>query len=322
MPHWLRSFAPWLAVLALAAGPVAAQVPQGITFTGRLVDDTGVPLVGPVSFSLSVFDAPTGGTLIYADNHFGVPLDPEGNFSVQLGTAPVFVNFSADLLLGGDRYVEVFLKAPYDEALTPRILLSSVPYALVAQQANKVVPDPNAPRFEDCGDGTVADHQTGLQWEKKTGTVGNDVICETVACPDPHDVNNRYKWSNTGTDPDGNAFTEFLARLNGKFDPRAAAGCFADRCDWEVPKISELQTILIGPESAPGQAATCSSAPCIDPDFAAIGGPTASASYWSTSMYAIIAGFPYSASFNTGEVNVFENWRKVYVRAVRTGSCH
>jgi hypothetical protein len=36
----------------------------------------------------------------------------------------------------------------------------TVPWAWTAHQANKIVPDPNAPRFEDCGDGAVADHQT------------------------------------------------------------------------------------------------------------------------------------------------------------------
>jgi len=30
--------------------------------------------------------------------------------------------------------------------------------------------------FEDCGDGTVADHSTGLLWEKKTGELGTAVF--------------------------------------------------------------------------------------------------------------------------------------------------
>ena len=124
--------------------------------------------------------------------------------------------------------------------------------------------NPNAPRFEDCGDGTLADHQTGLQWEKKTGTLTGGVTCETVGCPDPHDVNNRYQWSNTGTAPDGDAFTDFLAKLNDQTfgaansgdiyaDP-SVTGCFAGHCDWRLSKFDELGTILVGPEAAPGQA--------------------------------------------------------------------
>ncbi len=121
-----------------------------------------------------------------------------------------------------DRWIEVVVDS---EVLTPRQIIGSVPWALIAQQANEIVPDPNAPRFED---------------------------------------------------PDGGALTDFLARLNGKFDPEAAAGCFAGglgvvRCDWRRPEISEFQTIVIGPEAAPGQATTCPAPPCIDQGFAAIG---------------------------------------------------
>jgi hypothetical protein len=120
-----------------------------------------------------------------------------------------------------------------------------------------------AGRFEDLGDGTVMDDDTGLQWEKKTDD-------DTV-----HDVDFVYSWS-TGApwDPDGTAFTDFLDDLN-------TAPCFAGHCDWRLPQIADLQTILIGPDAAPGQDANCSAAPCIDPEFAAVGGPTASSDYWS-----------------------------------------
>ena len=59
--------------------------------------------------------------------------------------------------------------------------------------------------LEACANGlTVADHDTGLLWEKKTGTPVNhvdSVICETAGCPDPHDVANVYEWS--AADPNG-----------------------------------------------------------------------------------------------------------------------
>jgi hypothetical protein len=165
-----RSRAPSLAILALllVAAPVFAQVPQDVTYTGRLVDDLGNPLAGPVDLELRVFDALTVGTQLYSEEHLGVGLDATGGFSVQLGlgTSPVGT-FDAALFSDVDRYLEVVVGI---EVLSPRQIIGSVPWALVAQQANEIVPDPNAPRFEDCGDGTVADHRTGLQWEKKTGT--------------------------------------------------------------------------------------------------------------------------------------------------------
>src|SRR2546429_7397381 len=64
-------------------------------------------------------------------------------------------------------------------------------------------------RFVDNGDGTVTDNQTGLQWEQKTTTVGSG-----VNLADPHDVDNSYTWSSSGTAADGTAFTDFLATLN------------------------------------------------------------------------------------------------------------
>ena len=114
----------------------------------------------------------------------------------------------------------------------------------------------------------------------------------------------------------------FLARLNGEFDPDAATGCFAGHCDWGLPKISELQTSMIGFEAAPGQATICSAAPCIDPDFAAVGGPTALLFYWSASTLVGDPNSAWTGLFNSGQVTSNAKGQgSNYVRAVRAGSC-
>jgi hypothetical protein len=71
-----------------------------------------------------------------------------------------------------------------------------------------------------------------------------------------NDVNNRYEWSNVAPDPNGNAFTDFLAKLNDSSQPATwssssagsvgtqESGCFADHCDWRLPNVAEIQTIL------------------------------------------------------------------------------
>src|SRR5262245_17565895 len=61
-------------------------------------------------------------------------------------------------------------------------------------------------RFEDNGDGTVTDHQTGLQWEQKAN------LDDTPNLADPHDADNIYTWNTTmgGTTPNGTLFTDFL----------------------------------------------------------------------------------------------------------------
>lgn len=179
----------------------------------------------------------------------------------------------------------------------------------------------SALRFEPCTDGvTVADNETGLLWERKTTT------------GDVHDVANIYTWSIifTGANANGTAYTVFLASLN--------AASFAGHTNWRLPIISELQSILVGPgvttvaNASPadpasgtnptGQSTTCGVVPCIDPDFAAVGGPTASSFYWSASSDATFPTNAWFAFFGTGVVLGNGNKTLDYpVRAVRAGSC-
>ena len=178
------------------------------------------------------------------------------------------------------------------------------------------------PRFVACADGlTVADMETGLLWERKTNDSGL------------HDVDNTYSWSSSGTAFDGTATTVFLEGLNN--------AAFAGHADWRLPYISELQSITVGsgvetsssnvspPDPAmgtnpTGQSTVCPSQPCIDSDFALVGGPTASSVYWSASSGGAnpARDGAWVASLSNGVVAGHNNKaRDRFVRAVRAGSC-
>jgi hypothetical protein len=196
--------------------------------------------------------------------------------------------------------------------------------ALAALEARIAALEPPPPpaRFVACADGvTVEDTATGLLWERKTTT------------GDLHDVTNTYNWSSTGTGTaaDGSAYTVFLLGLN--------EASFAGHTNWRLPIISEFQSILVGPGveavvnadpadpnsglNGTGQATICAGPPCIDPDFAALGGPTASGEYWSASSIAGNLRFTWNPYFNDGTVwfsQLSKNHFR-HVRAVRTGSC-
>lgn len=154
-------------------------------------------------------------------------------------------------------------------------------------------------RYVDNGDGTVTDLQAGLMWEKKDDLGGI------------HDVDDVYLWSATGSAPDGTAFTVFLATLNHSTseDGSGASGCFAGHCDWRLPTVDELKTILLEP------VVPCGTHPCIDPIF----GPTANAYYWSATEAAPFVDWAWAVLFYDGHVsNLLKTEDASSVRAVRT----
>lgn len=177
------------------------------------------------------------------------------------------------------------------------------------------------PRFNANGDGTVTDNLTGLMWEQATGTLG-------APSSDVKDVNANYTWSSSGTAADGTLYTLFLAALNGGdyFSPSAGqdvsngpTACFANHCDWRIPTIAELNTLieLSAPQCALGYA-------CIDPAF----GPTAGGGgYWSSSQLAISLYSTVSAEHNAWQLYFCQTCSITFVdktayadaRAVRSG---
>ena len=165
---------------------------------------------------------------------------------------------------------------------------------------------PSTERFVDNGDGTITDNDTGLMWEKKDAADGVSDLSN------PHDADNRYSWTSTAdgdnTNPDGTAFTDFLPTLNQEATDNPDSTCFANHCDWRVPRLPELRSILL-------EQFACSTSPCIDPIFY----PTAATNYWSSTSAATGPDFAWFVFFSDGGVFFGSKDGVGLVRAVRGG---
>jgi hypothetical protein len=89
-------------------------------------------------------------------------------------------------------------------------------------------------------------------------------------------------------------------------------GGFAGLCDWRLPTIAELQTILDASQGFCGGG----SGACIDPTF----GPTAVSVYWSSTTFAGFPDLAWVVGFGNGFVAFDFKGFNYFVRAVRGGS--
>jgi hypothetical protein len=65
----------------------SGQVPSLINYQGRLTDASGSPFTGNKNFAISIYDAATGGNLLYSETIGAVTLDSNGVYSFQFGSA-------------------------------------------------------------------------------------------------------------------------------------------------------------------------------------------------------------------------------------------
>lgn len=126
-PGYLKFLA--LSLLLFAAGGAGyanAEVPLKVNFQGRLVE-SGTPVEGQRTFLFRIYDALTGGNLVWTSQSQNAAVT-NGVFSVVLQTGtPVDLSTAT---FAGARYVSVSVGGV---TLAPRQEMLSVPYALVAQ---------------------------------------------------------------------------------------------------------------------------------------------------------------------------------------------
>ena len=124
-----------VAMLLMQAGLVQAAVPLDTSYQGLLLDSVGIPLDGPVSIQVRVYELmepSSGEQALYVEDHSAVELN-DGIFSILIGQGePVVGAFEAALFGAPERYLEVHVNG---ERLDPRQPISTVPYAFQATNA-------------------------------------------------------------------------------------------------------------------------------------------------------------------------------------------
>ncbi|HEY3413095.1 MAG TPA: hypothetical protein VGM51_08555 [Armatimonadota bacterium] len=120
----MRTTAVMCMLLGVAATMAIAQAPRTIPFEGRLSKPTGAPVAnGTYNVTLSLYAVPSGGSPMWSEAKAVTTV--AGVFNTALGSATPFpssVTFNSPYFVG--------VALPPDAEMTPRLPLSSVPYAI------------------------------------------------------------------------------------------------------------------------------------------------------------------------------------------------
>ena len=179
----MRSLPVVLALAALAVPAARADVPIAMNFQGQLLDASGEPLAGPVTLWLSVWGSPASTSieaLRYEEEHASVEL-VEGRYDVLLGRGtPIRGELSAELF-ARPSWLEIRVG---DETLEPRIELVSVPYALLAHEAEQLAGRP-ADAFQQrvTGSCAVGSYVTSVNADGSVECDGGDPASVAVVPP-------------------------------------------------------------------------------------------------------------------------------------------
>jgi len=125
----MKRIIPFLAFLLCFSviSPLHADIPHIINFQGRIADTLGEPITGTRSITFRIYDAESGGSLLWNETHANVTVR-DGIFSVLIGSVSA-VNLSFD----GQYYLGVQVGG--DPEMTPRQRIASVGYAYKAEEA-------------------------------------------------------------------------------------------------------------------------------------------------------------------------------------------
>ena len=226
-----------------------AAVPQSINYTGVLESKPGgSPITDTLDFVVRIFNAATTGTELYSESHAGVLVDA-GVFSLAIGTGSTPTGaFGFPTFASNTTWLELVVDG---ETQTPRMALMSVPYALIAEQADNATNAINANNLAGVVAGNYAlssdlvpsGNTTGdsLNWD------GGNWVAVTPPAPVPE--NNiqpstviNYIIAVFGFFPSPTSANPFLGEIimfAGNFAPNGWA-----LCDGQLLPISQNQALF------------------------------------------------------------------------------
>jgi hypothetical protein len=121
---------------AIEASPQSVAVPRLITFGGVAKSGNGDALSGVAALRFSLYRDQQGGTPLWSEIQ-NVNLDPQGRYTALLGATKA-EGIAIELFASGEpRWLGVQVELPGEQE-QPRILLSSVPYAMKAADADTI----------------------------------------------------------------------------------------------------------------------------------------------------------------------------------------
>jgi hypothetical protein len=124
-----------LALLVLLAATALAQVPRTINYQGR-ARSSNQPVTGPHDMTLKIYDAETGGSVLFTETHPNVAFTGDGIFTIAIGGKtpgglPESLPFDRPYWMG-----VTISGINGNQELAPRLTLRSTPYSLRAAVAD------------------------------------------------------------------------------------------------------------------------------------------------------------------------------------------
>ncbi len=123
-----------LVPLFFFSSTAAWAAPAQLGHQGRLLDDAGVPVEGEVSLLFRLYDDAASGSVVWEETH-DVSAE-NGFYSVVLGADEASNPLDVSLVADNALFLELVVDG--GDPLSPRHGLNSVPYAMVATQAESV----------------------------------------------------------------------------------------------------------------------------------------------------------------------------------------